>query len=456
MAATTTKTMQNNFYAIIPHPTDQSILTLPTEVGWTIPVYHPQSSWTPHVLHIVDAVKEQFGIHLPVRHTIHVQVDRLDDKRYAYVVYVMVAPPPDWTPPEGSRWVTHEEFRALTLPDGWPTPHVETYFAEEQSGVPPLRPPWGRIGWYADISAWVERELAKHDLSLLDPLQQMKQWDISSVLKGRTQNADIYVKAIPTIFATEPRITDGLARLFPGTVPNPLAIYERPDEGRLLLRDFGGQILWDPGIEWTVMEEALRLLARMQIECTRRPDELSDIGCADRRLQGMPGELRELLADDSARARLTEDEIARLQAILPAIEETCARLQSGPVPQTLLHGDFHSGNVATTDSGLIIFDWTDACICHPFFDLLTVVDNEYEPLTEEQRERYLSSYLSEWEAAGYGSNQLLRETCDLALKLGPLYHAISYWRIDNISEQATQAEIGLSMAYFLRLLLARV
>jgi aminoglycoside phosphotransferase (APT) family kinase protein len=170
----------------------------------------------------------------------------------------------------------------------------------------------------------------------------------------------------------------------------------------------------------------------------------------------MPRDLRELLADDNARARLTENEIERLEAIVSEIEETCARLQSGPVPQTLLHGDFHSGNVATTDSGLIIFDWTDACICHPYFDLLTVVDNEYEPLTEEQRERYLSSYLDEWEAAGYGSAQSLREACDLALKLGPLYHAISYWRIDNICEQATRAEIGLSMAYFLRLMLGRL
>jgi aminoglycoside/choline kinase family phosphotransferase len=342
------------------------------------------------------------------------------------------------------------------MPDRWPIPHVETYFAEEENGVPVLRPPWGRAGWYREISEWAEYELAKHDLRLAEPLQQMKQWDISSVLKGRTETGDVYVKAIPTLFATEPRITAGLSRLFPGAVPEPLATYERPDEGRLLLRDFGGKILWDPGVERDVMDDALRLLARMQIECAHRTDQLFAIGCADRRLQGMREELRALMADDTARARLTEEEIARLQDLLPAIEETCARLLSGPVPQTLLHGDFHSGNVATTDSGLIVFDWTDACVCHPFFDLVTVVDNEYEPLTEEQRERYLTGYLHEWEIAGYGSAQSLREMCDLALRLAPLYHAISYWHIDKICEQPTQAEIGMSMGYFIRLLIGRL
>jgi hypothetical protein len=449
--------MQNNFYAIIPHHTGESILVLPAGGAWTIPVYHPKSSWTPYVQHIIDVVKAQFGFQPAVRYTPHVHVERVEDKRYAFAIYVMVAPPSDWAPPEGACWVTLEEFRALSLSDDWPRPHVDAYFAEEQSGtVPHLRPPWGRKGWYNDISGWAECELAKHNLSLLAPLQQMKQWDISSVLKGRTEGGDVYVKAIPTLFATEPRITAGLARIFPGIVPDPLAIYERSGEGRLLLHDFGGKLLWDEGVEWTAMEEALRLLARMQIECAGRTSDLLAIGCRDRRIQGLTGDLRSLLADSRARARLTEAEVERLQAILPTIERACAHLLSAPVPQTLLHGDFHGGNVALTEAGYVIFDWTDACVCHPFFDLLTIVDNEYEPIAEEKRERYLSVYLGEWEAAGYGSSQSLHEICDLALKIGPLYHAVSYWHIDRHGEQAMQAELGNSMAYFLRLSLSRL
>ena len=52
----------------------------------------------------------------------------------------------------------------------------------------------------------------------------------------------------------------------------------------------------------------------------------------------------------------------RLEIILmPKIEEACEQLRSGPVPQTLMHGDFHAGNIALTEKGYIIFDWTDAC-----------------------------------------------------------------------------------------------
>ncbi|MEO5952167.1 MAG: aminoglycoside phosphotransferase family protein [Chloroflexia bacterium] len=449
--------MPHNFYAIIPHPHSPQILLQQTEGGWTIPLFQLKSSWTPYVAYINDAVKEQFNINAVVRYTPHVQVERPEGQRQVSVIYVLLPPPADWTPHENTRWATLDEYRSLSVANDWPTPHIEAYFADEQSGViPALRPPWGRKGWYEEISDWVSTQLALHNIHLKEPLHQLKQWDISSVLKAPTDNGDIYVKAIPAYFASEPRITAGLARIFPGIVPDPIATWEQPNEGRIIMRDFGGKLLWMPDTGPSIMEEALRIFARMQISCATRNDELTAIGCGDRRIQGLPGDLLAILADEETRARITEDEVARLQAIRPTLEELVERLSALPVPQTLLHGDFHPGNVAITDTGYVIFDWTDACISHPFFDLITVVDNGDEPMSHEQRETYLAAYLGEWQAAGYGTAESLRETCDLALKLAPLYHAISYRNIDRIGEQAMHAELGGSFPLFLRMLLDRL
>lgn len=193
----------------------------------------------------------------------------------------------------------------------------------------------------------------------------------------------------------------------------------------------------------------------MQISCVERNDELIAIGCGDRRIEGLASNLVAIIADEDVHIRLTADEITRLQALVPTVERAVADLLAYPVPQTLLHGDFHAGNVAITDTGYVVFDWTDACICHPFFDLLTVVDSSDDPITPEQREIHIAAYLGEWEKAGFGSAETLRETCDLALRLAPLYHAVSYWRIDKIGEQAMLAELGGSLPFFLRMLLKR-
>ena len=135
---------------------------------------------------------------------------------------------------------------------------------------------------------------------------------------------------------------------------------------------------------------------------------------------------------------------------MPAVESACEQLASGPIPQTLMHGDLHGGNIALNDDGYVIFDWTDACISHPFFDLLTIVDNGYVPLEAAYREQLISAYLGEWTARGYGSAEVLRATCDLALKLGPLYHAISYWQIMTACEPPMIAEIDSALPYYLK------
>ena len=239
-------------------------------------------------------------------------------------------------------------------------------------------------------------------------------------------------------------------------MPGPLATYERPDEGRLLLRDFGGKPLWLDDTPPQAMLDVLALFARMQIECVGKDDLLREIGCRDRTLAGMPAQMRDLIADKSALCGLTENEQARLRALMPTIESACDQLASGPIPQTLMHGDLHGGNIVLNEHGYVIFDWTDACISHPFFDLLTVVDNNFDPMESGRREQLISAYLGEWAARGYGSVEDLRATCDLALKLGPLYHAISYWQILRACEKVMLLEMGTALPHYLKLSLERL
>jgi hypothetical protein len=194
----------------------------------------------------------------------------------------------------------------------------------------------------------------------------------------------------------------------------------------------------------------------MQISCIGHEEELFSISCHDRRIQNMASDLRVLLADPVGTERLAEGEAERLHALIPAVEEAVYQLLNGPVPQTLMHGDFHDGNIAATEAGYVIFDWTDACVSHPFFDLLTITDVGDEPLTQEKKDLYTSGYLDEWAAHGFGPPEAIRETSDLTVRIAPLYHAISYWGINRRSEQASLVELGNALPHFLRMFMERM
>lgn len=77
----------------------------------------------------------------------------------------------------------------------------------------------------------------------------------------------------------------------------------------------------------------------------------------------------------------------------------------------------------------MFFDWTDACVAHPFFDLVTLlIENtdhgERLPDVPSARERLIEAYLGEWSA--YAPMDRLHKAWALAEPLGWLHQAISY------------------------------
>ena len=100
-------------------------------------------------------------------------------------------------------------------------------------------------------------------------------------------------------------------------------------------------------------------------------------------------QIHPLLHDPVATARFTADETIELRRLEPALEQLCRRLDALGPPATLVHGDLHMLNVARLNGELVYFDWTDACISHPFLDLISL---QWEP-DETSRAVLLNAYL---------------------------------------------------------------
>jgi len=319
------------------------------------------------------------------------------------------------TVPPDTRWVPREDAAAL-LPPG---------IEEVRAG----RPPWEDPRWFDDAERWLRSRLEDVGRPVTGPVAQHRSWELSSVVRAPTAAGTVWLKTSfgSRLFAQEGAVLAALSEWFPAHTPAPLA---RCDEQRLmLLDDLGPPLGRDAPLE--TQEPVLVDFARLQASTADRLDALRSLGLVDRGPLALGQELGVWFPDLEATAQLpgldseswlTDTETAALRAALPRILEHCNRMAGGPVPLTLVHGDLHLGNVAAGSGRPMLFDWTDACLGHPFFDLITAL-----PKDEARRTRLRDAYLSAW--TDHASPSRLTELWQSVEILGPLHHAISYREI---------------------------
>jgi aminoglycoside phosphotransferase (APT) family kinase protein len=113
-----------------------------------------------------------------------------------------------------------------------------------------------------------------------------------------------------------------------------------------------------------------------------------------------------------------------------------------------VHGDLHLSNVAHGPRGYLFFDWTDACVAHPFVDMISIFQEEEGAL----RDRLRDAYLTEW--ARFEPPDRLLRAWGLAEPLGALNHAVSYRSIVANLEPPIDLHMMQSTAYWLRKVIA--
>ncbi len=300
--------------------------------------------------------------------------------------------------------------------------------------------PWASPGWQAQAEEWIHAEMIR----LREPVQTIqlvRKWCISVVQRVETTNRTVFFKAsldLP-LFVNEGSIMAGLAQLYSDYVPAPLAV--NTIRNWMLLEDLGEPVGREASIE--TKADLFRTVAGIHFQSTGRIDRLIEMGCIDRRIPWLRAQLEGLMADEVTLSLLTQAEREDLWQALPRLDSFLAELDALPIPPSLIHGDLHTGNVAFQDGKIQIFDWTDAAISHPFFDLDVIFSTE----DTAARDALEAAYLSGWEQI-FSAGQV-RRALELARVVYGLYHAVSYQFILNNLDEADRPEIN-SAYYFFR------
>lgn len=220
----------------------------------------------------------------------------------------------------------------------------------------PLRATYARPGGPAASVRWAVAALDAMGSPGAVAVQQ-RTWNLSAIWRLDVGGAPVaWLKQVPGFFGHEAAALGLVAGVAPALVPPLLAA---GDEGRMLLAHVPGEDGHGAGA--AVRARIAERFHAVQAAFAGRAADLLATGMPDARLDA--GAL-------AAVARPYLDDIAGLRALIDDLPARLDAIAACGLPDTVVHGDLHPGNVRVDGDRLVLMDWGDATLGHPAHDIL--------------------------------------------------------------------------------------
>lgn len=245
-----------------------------------------------------------------------------------------------------------------------------------------LRAPWAEPGGPACSIAWVNDSMATLGRAgSLRPTQH-RTWNLSAIWRfdGDGSEAPVWLKQVPRFFEHEAAVLRWLERVAPTRAPRLIAA---GSEGRLLLEHVAGDDRY--GAPVSEREAFASALHELQLISMGAVEELRAADVPDR---------RGLRFAAFIRAALSGCDTGAAAGLLGSLEERLTAIEACGLPSTLVHGDFHPGNVRSDGRALTLIDWGDSSLGHPGLDILRLTSD----CDAEASQQLCSSWARRWRA----------------------------------------------------------
>ncbi|MES2721626.1 MAG: aminoglycoside phosphotransferase family protein [Pseudomonadota bacterium] len=253
----------------------------------------------------------------------------------------------------------------------------------------PLRNSYAKLGGPAADLAWATTILAQKGLTPAGPPRQVRTWNLSSLWAIPVQGQTVWLKAIPPFFAHEAPLIQALAG---EAVPTLLG----HGDGRFLMAELPGADLFEA--ETDQLFAMVDLLVGIQAKWVGREAELFALGLPDWRGPALTAAITEVF--ERTAPELSTKNRGALTAFIADLPRRFADLAACGLPDTLVHGDFHPGNLRGDGEHLALMDWGDSGVGHPLLDSSAFLDR----VPAEALEAVRAVWLAHWREAVPGSD----------------------------------------------------
>ncbi|MFI6132608.1 phosphotransferase family protein [Micromonospora sp. NPDC051141] len=395
-----------------------------------LPPFDVPDPWWQQVASIVDGVRHRHGVDVAVLRLLDADRPHPPGGHVRYLAQLTGASP-------------------AAAPPGMPLEAVAVDLAPH-----PLRQPWAEPGGSARSVAWAADELRRLGRPVTAVAQQ-RTWNLSAIWRLDTPQGPAWLKQLPPFAHHEPAVLTWLttlplptSRTSPtsatssassassaspvdqgvcvsvdlsgdansliagadagvGVGPGVLAV---GGEGRVLVEDVVGEDRYGAGEVELAGISAVH--HAVQVRAVGAVGRLVADGVPDLRGARLGGWIRRWLAgyDVSAAAEL----------LLDGLDERLRRVRDCGLPDTLVHGDLHPGNVRGDGTRRVVLDWADAFVGHPAFDVLRLAEGLAAPAAA----RLIDAWADRWRADAPGCDP--HRAVDLLRPVAPLRLAAAY------------------------------
>lgn len=302
------------------------------------------------VADVVTAARARFGLDVTVLRLLRAHSDRAPFG--GEVVYLAEVDPsrlPPRLPPLGP-------VAALGLPGDplAPTPGRNAY---------------AHPGGPAAELAWAAERLEAAGRPLTGPAEQVRTWNLSSVWRIPTAEGWVWLKSVPPFLGHEGPLLGWLEGLDAGGRPAAVPPLLAAEPGRVLIDHVAG----DDQYHATGSATAgfLPPLIDIQVATRSRLDELAALGVPDHRRLDLVAAARDLAV--RAHPELAPADRPAVERLLDDLPRRLGALDACGLPDTVVHGDFHPGNIRSAagapEALPIVLDWGDSSLGSPARDL---------------------------------------------------------------------------------------
>jgi Ser/Thr protein kinase RdoA (MazF antagonist) len=298
-----------------------------------LPAFPVETPWWQDAGPVVAGVRERFGLDVTILRLLDTE---LPSAHGGAVTYLAEADPARVA---ASGRGGHFEARDGVLTDD------------------PRRLPYARPGGPAADLAWADAVLAGMDLRRRGPAEQVRTWNLSSLWRLPLSDGAAWLKVVPPFFGHEGAVIE---RLDGEAVPRLLG----HDRERLLFAEIPGNDRYDAAR--SELLEMVDILVDLQQRWSTRIEELIDIGLPDWRAPALGRAIADVV--ERAREDMATDDLILLDRFVQELPDRFETIEALGLPDGLVHGDFHPGNVRGSPGRLVLLDWGDSGIGHPLLD----------------------------------------------------------------------------------------
>jgi len=291
----------------------------------SLPAVAVATPWWQEIEPVVRAAREHYGVEIIVLRLLDAELDAPPGGRVTYLAEVA-------EPIHARRW------------DG---------VLQDQ----PLRKAYARPGGPSADLAWACGLLAERGLRPTAPPAQMRTWNLSSLWRVPLDGEAAWLKVVPDFFAHEAALLERLSG-----APVPAVIGHQG--GRMLLVEIAGQDLY--GAELPQLRGMVNLLVELQRSWSGRVEELLALGLPDWRAPALAAAIADVV--ERTRSELSARDRATLADFVRGLPGRFDDVAACGLPESLVHGDFHPGNLRGDERALTLLDWGDSGVGHPLLD----------------------------------------------------------------------------------------